>query len=707
MGKTIDQLAYHIEWLEPGELKPYSANSKLHSEKNVANIANSIARYGWQQNVTITKDREIIIGHGRQLAALRLGVKVPCKVIEDDLTEDDIRELRIADNLTHDGEYDWEAMNAEIEQFGLEFEGFDFDFGDGIEEEQVEEPEPGEVEEDDYDEELPEEPKVKLGDLYMVGRHRILCGDSTMLGDVERLMDGAKADMLLTDPPYNVDYNAKEARLMKYRVNERFSEGKQVNIKNDAMDDDSFRQFLADAFSNADMVMKPGAAFYIWHPVMQTYNFLGALRDMGWNMKQILVWVKNNFTIGKADYQWKHENCQPAGTMVLTPNGEVPIESLRDGDKVVSYFTMQNEARGFRNGLEVQTAHRHYDGLLYGVCVDGRKTWATNNHQFSVKFNRNPEKPYCNYLMRRGNWWRVGVTRPYDARGFCVKHRFDQEHADAAWIIDTYNTWADAQMGEQMLAVKYGIPYTRWVVKDKIATQRTDKQVEWLYDMLDLDVLCKNAVKLLHDYGRDINYPLITKENKRDAFSRRVTVKVNACNLIPNLMLAPVLNADESVEFKPIDAIETKRYSGEVYSLAVDKYEHYIADGIITHNCIYGWKLGAEHLWASDRKQTSVINWNKPLKNDIHPTMKPIGLFDYCIRNNTKGGDIVLDLFGGSCTTIMACEQDGRIGYCAEIEPKYVQAAIQRFIKFTGKDDEVFLIRDGQKIPCADMFADE
>lgn len=431
MGKTIDQLAYHIEWLEPGELKPYSANSKLHSEKNVANIANSIARYGWQQNVTITKDKEIIIGHGRQLAALRLGVKVPCKVIEDDLTEDDIRELRIADNLTHDGEYDWEAMNAEIEQFGLEFEGFDFDFGDGIEEEQVEEPEPGEVEEDDFEEELPEEPKVKLGDLYLVGRHRILCGDSTMLGDVERLMDGAKADMLLTDPPYNVDYNAKEARLMKYRVNERFSDGKQVNIKNDAMDDDSFRQFLADAFSNADMVMKPGAAFYIWNPVMQTYNFLGALRDMGWHMKQILVWVKNNFTIGKADYQWKHENC------------------------------------------------------------------------------------------------------------------------------------------------------------------------------------------------------------------------------------------------------------------------------------IYGWKLGAEHLWASDRKQTSVINWNKPLKNDIHPTMKPIGLFDYCIRNNTKGGDIVLDLFGGSCTTIMACEQDGRIGYCVELEPKYVQAAIQRFIKFTGKGNEVFLIRDGKKIPCADMFGDE
>ena len=220
MGKTMEQLNYHIEWLEPSELIPYAANAKLHSEKNVANIANSIKRYGWQQNITITKDKVIIIGHGRQLAALQLGVKCPCKVIEDDLTDDDIRELRIADNLTHDGEYDWEIMSAEIDSFGLEFEGFDFDLGDIMEEEPGADEE-GEAQEDDYDEPLPEEPKVKRGDLFTLGKHRILCGDSTMIDDVEKLMGGAKADMLLTDPPYNIDYTAKEADIKGHRRNKR------------------------------------------------------------------------------------------------------------------------------------------------------------------------------------------------------------------------------------------------------------------------------------------------------------------------------------------------------------------------------------------------------------------------------------------------------------------------------------------------------
>ena len=104
--------------------------------------------------------------------------------------------------------------------------------------------------------------------------------------------------------------------------------------------------------------------------------------------------------------------------------------------------------------------------------------------------------------------------------------------------------------------------------------------------------------------------------------------------------------------------------------------------------CLYGWKEGASHLWASDRKQTTVIDWKKPAKSDIHPTMKPIGLFDYQIKNNTKGGDIVLDLFSGSGTTIMACEQNGRRAMAMELDPRYVDAAIDRWEQFTGKKAE-------------------
>lgn len=101
--------------------------------------------------------------------------------------------------------------------------------------------------------------------------------------------------------------------------------------------------------------------------------------------------------------------------------------------------------------------------------------------------------------------------------------------------------------------------------------------------------------------------------------------------------------------------------------------------------CLYGWKDGAGHLWASDRKQTTVIDMDRPLKSELHPTMKPIALFDYQIKNNTKGGDVVLDLFGGSGTTIMACEQNGRIGYLMELDPKYCDAIIKRWETFTGQ----------------------
>ena len=112
--------------------------------------------------------------------------------------------------------------------------------------------------------------------------------------------------------------------------------------------------------------------------------------------------------------------------------------------------------------------------------------------------------------------------------------------------------------------------------------------------------------------------------------------------------------------------------------------------------CLYGWKEGASHLWASDRKQTTVIDYAKPSKSELHPTMKPVGLFDYQIKNNTKGGDIVLDLFGGSGTSIIACEQNGRRCYTMELDEKYVDTIVQRYINLVG-DDDVWLIRDGKK----------
>ena len=369
------------------DLKPYENNPRKNDDA-VKYVAESIKEFGFKVPIVIDKDNVIVAGHTRYKAAKKLGMtEIPC-IIADDLTDEQIKAFRLADNkVAEKAEWDFDLLNTELDDIidlDMELFGFEDALQDNAEE----------AIEDEFEVELPPEPKSKLGDIYQLGNNRLMCGDSTVLEDVEKLMGGEQADMLLTDPPYNVNYEGKTKDKLK--------------IKNDKMDNDNFRQFLTDAFSNADMVMKPGAVFYIWHADSEGYNFRGACFDAGWTVRQCLIWNKNSMVMGRQDYQWKHEPC------------------------------------------------------------------------------------------------------------------------------------------------------------------------------------------------------------------------------------------------------------------------------------LYGWKEGAGHLWASDRKQTTVINFDKPTRNDMHQTMKPIPLFDYQIKNNTKGGDVVLDLFGGSGTTIMACEQNGRRGYSMEYDPRYVDVIVDRWEKFTG-----------------------
>ena len=376
-------------------LTPYEKNAKKHDKTQINNVAESIKQYGFVQPIVIDKNNVVVIGHCRLLAAKQLKMKeVPCVCVED-LTEEQVKALRIVDNKSNESEWDFDFLVDELVEIDLS--GFDFDFGieEAEEETEIVEDEAPEVDEEN-------EPITKLGDIWQLGRHRLMCGDSTSVDDVEKLMGGQLADMLLTDPPYNVAYEGKTKD--------------HLTIQNDSMDNDSFRQFLRDAFTSADIVMKQGAVFYIWHADSEGYNFRGACFDIGWKVRQCLIWNKNSMVMGRQDYHWKHEPC------------------------------------------------------------------------------------------------------------------------------------------------------------------------------------------------------------------------------------------------------------------------------------LYGWKEGASHLWASDRKQTTVINWERPTKADIHPTMKPVGLFDYQIKNNTKGGDIVLDLFNGSGTTIMACEQNGRVARCMELDPRYVDACIKRWENFTG--EKAVLIND-------------
>lgn len=374
--------------IELKKIKQYEKNPRKNDEA-VGPVAESIKEFGFKVPIIVDKDNVIVAGHTRYKAAKRLKLKeVPC-IVADDLTEEQIKAFRLADNKVGEiAEWDFDLLNMELESISFDMSSFGFNI---LNEEEKE------IEEDDYDleEKLKniEEPKSKYGDIYQLGNHRLMCGDSTKIEDVEKLMNGNKVDLLITDPPYNVNYEG----------------GNGLKIKNDNMDNDNFRKFLTDAFSTADSVMKEGAVFYIWHADSEGYNFRGACFDNNWKVRQCLIWNKNSMVMGRQDYHWKHEPC------------------------------------------------------------------------------------------------------------------------------------------------------------------------------------------------------------------------------------------------------------------------------------LYGWKDGASHLWASDRKQTTILDFDKPTKNAEHPTMKPVKLFDYQIKNNTKKDDIVLDLFGGSGTTLITCEQNGRISYNMELDPKYVDVIIDRWETLTGE----------------------
>jgi site-specific DNA-methyltransferase (adenine-specific) len=355
-------------------LIPYARNSRTHSEQQIDQIAASIKQFGFLNPIIVDGDNGVLAGHGRLLAANKIGLVWVPTIDASHLDDAQKRAFIIADNkITLNGGWDEEILKNEISgllsvDFDLSLLGFSSDELESL----IETTQIGIDGLTDPDD-IPETPTIPvsvLGDIWLMGDHRLMCGDSTNSESVKQLVGGALVDMLLTDPPYNVAYNGKTKD--------------RLTIMNDSMKDELFRQFLTTAFSAANSVLKAGAVFYIWHADTEGFNFRGACRDVGWDVRQCIIWNKNSMVLGRQDYHWKHEPC------------------------------------------------------------------------------------------------------------------------------------------------------------------------------------------------------------------------------------------------------------------------------------LYGWKSGASHLWASDRKQTTVLNFEKTQKNDVHPTMKPVSLFEYQILNNTKGGDIVLDLFGGSGTTLIAAEKNGR-----------------------------------------------
>lgn len=282
------------------ELKMYENNPRNNDEA-VETVANSIKEFGFKVPMVIDSDNVIICGHTRYKACLQLGIEeVPC-IIADDLTQEQVKAFRIAENKTNEyATWDYEKLHQEllelknifdVEQFGFSFDDFYTD-------------ETENVVEDNYI--IPEElePKAKIGQVYILGNHILMCGDSTKKEDVKKLVGGGLIDLVVTDPPYNVDYGSKAEAINKYGYH--FTDRR---ILNDCMPSAQFIEFLDKAFNNMRSCLKDGGAFYIWHGSSAVYEFEEALRLNSLKARQQLIWVKNSLVLGRQDYQWRHEPC--------------------------------------------------------------------------------------------------------------------------------------------------------------------------------------------------------------------------------------------------------------------------------------------------------------------------------------------------------------------------------------------------------------
>lgn len=274
------------------DLIPYSNNAKKHDKTQIANVAESIKRFGFAQPLVVDKDNVLIIGHCRLLAAKQLKLREVPVVRMDDLTEEQVRELRLLDNKLNESDWDMDLVANEISD--LDFDGFDIDWGlasDEIEEVTVVEDEPPEV---------PEEPKAKLGDLYKLGDHLLICGDSTDWDNtISRLMGRELAEMVFTDPPWNVNYGAVDkGNAMGYKPR---------TIKNDFMGTEDFKNFMYSAFKCMNQASKPGAMTYVVMSAQEWGNMMLTLAQNDYHWSSTIIWNKDRLVLSRKDYHTKYE----------------------------------------------------------------------------------------------------------------------------------------------------------------------------------------------------------------------------------------------------------------------------------------------------------------------------------------------------------------------------------------------------------------
>ena len=289
--KTTTQM----ELVPTDKLIPYVNNARTHSAEQVNKLRASLREFGFINPVIVDKDLNVIAGHGRILAAKEEKIpEVPC-VYVDYLTEAQKKAYILADNrMAMDAGWDEELLRVEIE--ALQAEAFDVSLT-GFDEKEIsdlfKDSNGTGAEDDDFDlsAALEQAAFVEQGDVWTVGRHRVMCGDATVVEDVQKLMDGKKANLILTDPPYGVSFQSADG----------------LSIQNDSIKGEEFYQFLLAAMQNMVSVLEPGGAAYVFHADTEGLNFRRAFVDAGLHLAGCCIWVKNSLVLGRSDYQWQHE----------------------------------------------------------------------------------------------------------------------------------------------------------------------------------------------------------------------------------------------------------------------------------------------------------------------------------------------------------------------------------------------------------------
>lgn len=291
MGKHTTEM----KMVETSKLIPYVNNARTHSQEQVNKLRGSLREFGFINPVIIDSDFNVIAGHGRLMAAKEEGIEeVPC-VLVDYLTEAQKKAYILADNrYAQDAGWDEELLRLEIESL----EGMDFDVSlTGFDDQEIADlfadGESTGAEDDGFDlsDALEKAAFVERGDVWVVGRHRLMCGDATSPEDVATLMDGKKANLIITDPPYNVAFESSDG----------------LSIKNDKMENDKFYEFLLAAFKNMAEHLEKGGSAYVFHADTEGLNFRKAFIDAGFHLSGCCIWVKNSLVLGRSDYQWQHE----------------------------------------------------------------------------------------------------------------------------------------------------------------------------------------------------------------------------------------------------------------------------------------------------------------------------------------------------------------------------------------------------------------